>query len=108
MNTCVSQTVEKRNFGVAERAAQERWAALPVARRLDFVRHLRQLIAEDPQALAGAASRATGRPGAEKLVSEVLPLVDACLAARAAGIWSCSIGASIGWPPTARRHAPDA
>ena len=78
MNTCVSQTVEKRNFGVAERAAQERWAALPVARRLDFVRHLRQLIAVDPQALAGAASRATGRPGAEKLVSEVLPLVDAC------------------------------
>ena len=78
MNACVSHDFEKRNTGVPERAAQERWAALPIASRLDFVRHFRHLAAEDAEALAGAAARAAGRPLAEKLVSEVLPLVDAC------------------------------
>lgn len=60
------------------RQAQTRWALEPVARRLRFLRVLRHLIAENAPALASAAASTSGRPVAEKLVSEVLPLADAC------------------------------
>lgn len=60
------------------REAQTGWASVPIARRLTFVRALRHLIAEDSDALAAAAASVNDRPLAEKLVSEVLPLADAC------------------------------
>lgn len=58
--------------------AQSRWSVLPVRRRLEFVRFLRHLIAENGDSLACLAASIGGRPVAEKLASEVLPLADAC------------------------------
>ncbi len=58
--------------------AQSRWALTPIRERLRIVRELRHLIAEDADALADAAAAVSDRPRAEKLVSEVLPLADAC------------------------------
>ncbi len=58
--------------------AQTRWAAEPTARRLRFVRELRHLLAENSEPLAIAVAASDDRPLTEKLVSEVLPLVDAC------------------------------
>ena len=49
-----------------------------MAERLRIVRVLRHLIAEHAEALAMAAAAVRQRPIAEKLVSEVLPLADAC------------------------------
>jgi acyl-CoA reductase-like NAD-dependent aldehyde dehydrogenase len=100
MNACLQPPVEKRSATVAERARRERWAALPVASRLDFIRRLRQLIAENAETLARATARATGRPIAEKLVSEVLPLVDACrwLERRAKRVLSTRICGRSGRP----------
>ena len=55
-----------------------RWASQPIAHRLRFVRELRHLIAANAETLAIAAAAVSDRPVAEKLVSEVLPLADAC------------------------------
>lgn len=60
------------------RAVQARWALTPIRERLRVVRELRHLIAENADALAVAAGAVSGRQLAEKLVSEVLPLADAC------------------------------
>jgi len=58
--------------------AQSRWAQTPLRERLRIVRELRHLIAENADTLATAAGAVSDRPLAEKLVSEVLPLADAC------------------------------
>lgn len=60
------------------RAAQMQWASTPVRERLGVIRELRHLISENAAALADAAGAPGERPRAEKLVSEVLPLADAC------------------------------
>jgi acyl-CoA reductase-like NAD-dependent aldehyde dehydrogenase len=59
-------------------AAQSRWALASIRERLSIIRELRHLIAENADALAVAASAVHGRPLAEKLTAEVLPLADAC------------------------------
>ena len=58
--------------------AQSRWSLTPVGRRVKFVRVLQHLIAENAESLANAAASVRQRPLAEKLVSEVLPLAEAC------------------------------
>ena len=63
---------------VEARRAQERWALTPLPVRLRVVHELRHLVAERADALAAAACSVRDRPLAEKLVSEVLPLADAC------------------------------
>jgi len=60
------------------RAAQTRWAQTPIRERLRVVHALRHLIAENADTLAAIAAAVSDRPLAEKLVSEVLPLADAC------------------------------
>lgn len=60
------------------RAAQEKWARVPVRERLRFVRALRHLIARNAIVLAEATAAVRSRPVAEKLSSEVLPLADVC------------------------------
>lgn len=60
------------------RAAQAQFALTPMRERLRVVRELRHLIAENADELAAAAAAVSGRPLAEKLASEVLPLADAC------------------------------
>ena len=79
---------------------QARWAARPVAGRLHVVRNFRFLLVERAEALATLAARVTSRPVAEKLVSEVLPLADACrwLERRAARVLSARACRAIGRP----------
>lgn len=60
------------------RGAQRAWAARPLKRRLDFVRQIRRALAAKASALARLVAAPNGRPVAEKLVSEVIPLLDAC------------------------------
>jgi acyl-CoA reductase-like NAD-dependent aldehyde dehydrogenase len=60
------------------RNAQSLWARQSVRERLRIIRRLRQLIAEKAHLLAGATAAVSDRPLSEKLVSEVLPLADAC------------------------------
>jgi acyl-CoA reductase-like NAD-dependent aldehyde dehydrogenase len=60
------------------RAAQLRWASKPMPDRLRVVRELRHLLAENWEPLAIAAAVLNDRPLEEKLVSEILPLADAC------------------------------
>ena len=98
MRACIPRDTESATPQLAaEREAQAKWAELPVARRLQFVRRLRHLVARHAEPLAAAAAEVSQRPVAEKLVSEVLPLADACrwlerratrtLAARRCGSW---------------------
>jgi acyl-CoA reductase-like NAD-dependent aldehyde dehydrogenase len=69
------------------RQAQRSWSALPLAARLRVLRGLRHRIAARAPELAAAAGAApvsgnlpgNGRPLAEVLSAEVLPLADACL-----------------------------
>ena len=67
-----------REINATLREAQSRWARMPIRERLRVVRELRYRIAENAEALADAAGSVSGRPRAEKLVSDVLPLADAC------------------------------
>jgi acyl-CoA reductase-like NAD-dependent aldehyde dehydrogenase len=60
------------------RDGQKAWAAKSIANRLGVIRDLRHLLAGNAEALARAAAAVNDRPVAEKLVSEVLPLADAC------------------------------
>ncbi len=62
----------------ASRAAQAAWAARSPGERLRTLRALRHGIAEDAAGLVHAAGGASGRPDAEILSSEVVPLADAC------------------------------
>lgn len=60
------------------RQAQRTWAALPTAKRACLIGELRPLLADAAPDLASAAGLISRRPEAEKLVSEVLPLLEAC------------------------------
>ncbi len=62
----------------AARNAQLIWAEVPIQRRLAMVQQLRHAIAAEPERLAQLAAAPNDRPIAEKLVSEVIPLLDAC------------------------------
>ncbi|HLH55059.1 MAG TPA: aldehyde dehydrogenase family protein, partial [Verrucomicrobiae bacterium] len=60
------------------RCAHERWAALPVPKRLKPLRQLRALIARNCGALAEASAGGRSRPTFEAITAEVLPLAEAC------------------------------
>lgn len=76
--TLTPRTESNPDFHAEARTAQSRWALTPIVKRLEIVRALRHRIAEDADRLAASAASVSGRPIAEKLVSEVLPLADAC------------------------------
>ncbi len=60
------------------RAAQSIWAGTDIRQRLQIVKRLRRLIAGNAEVLGAASAAVRHRPIEEKLVSEVLPLADAC------------------------------
>lgn len=60
---------------IGARAAQERWADIPVRQRLRFIRRVRTVIAKRSNHLASAAAPDRIE---EALASQVLPLADAC------------------------------
>ncbi|MDQ3622896.1 MAG: aldehyde dehydrogenase family protein [Verrucomicrobiota bacterium] len=79
MNATIEPHIQPESGARAEtRAAQARWAQTPIGERLRVIRELRHQIAENAELLANAAGAVSDRPLAEKLVSEVLPLADAC------------------------------
>lgn len=59
------------------RRAQMDWARKPAAVRARAIGHLRPFLAAAATALASETARACGRPVAEKMASEILPLLDA-------------------------------
>ena len=77
MRASVAQDFEPGSVAGA-REGQAGWAATPLRKRLRFVRSFRHLLARRAASLARAAAEVSGRPVAEKLVSEILPLADAC------------------------------
>ena len=79
MNATITPHIQsERDVHADARAAQARWSLTPIRDRLRIVRALRHTIAENADKLAGIAASVSERPIAEKLVSEVLPLADAC------------------------------
>ena len=79
MHAVIDRHAERVSDARAQtRHAQTRWALKPIAHRLQIVRELRHLVAANAEVLATAAAEVSDRPIAEKLVSEVLPLADAC------------------------------
>jgi acyl-CoA reductase-like NAD-dependent aldehyde dehydrogenase len=60
------------------RAALADWRGRPVAARLRPVRAFRFLVADSTDRLCAAVARDVGKPAAETLGGEVLPLADAC------------------------------
>jgi acyl-CoA reductase-like NAD-dependent aldehyde dehydrogenase len=62
----------------AARNAQARWVVTPMDERLQLVRELRRLIADNATRLAEASASARHRPSLEALTAEVLPLAEAC------------------------------
>jgi acyl-CoA reductase-like NAD-dependent aldehyde dehydrogenase len=60
------------------RAGQVRWATTDIPRRLQIVKRLRRSIANNAELLGTTLAALRNRPIEEKLVSEVLPLADAC------------------------------
>ena len=60
------------------RREQERWRDVPVRQRLRPVKALRRLLVAECDALCAAVARDIGKPAAEALGGEVLPLADAC------------------------------
>ena len=76
--TITPHTQPERDVHADARTAQSRWSLTQIRERLRIVRALRHLIAENADNLASLAASVSDRPIAEKLVSEVLPLADAC------------------------------
>lgn len=62
----------------AARVAQRRWATASLRQRLAIVPQLRVAIAENAIGLARLTAEPNDRPLAEKMTSEVIPLLDAC------------------------------
>lgn len=62
----------------AASVAQSRWSRTPLSRRLELVRELRRLIADNAVELAKASASTRHRPAIESLTAEVLPLAEAC------------------------------
>ena len=60
------------------RSAQVRWARTPMVRRLELIRELRRLIAENAASLSEASASARQRPAVESLLAEVLPVAEGC------------------------------
>lgn len=60
------------------RTAQVDWGATELRQRIHVVSRLRAAIAESATQLAALAAQPNDRPVAEKLVSEIIPLLDAC------------------------------
>lgn len=60
------------------RSAQRLWNSTPLRQRLRLITSLRHTLADHATALAESVAGIHQRPVAEKLVSEILPLADAC------------------------------
>ena len=74
-----AQQLEEVHYAVtAARAAQMEWARQSAAERAAQIGDLRPLLAAEAQRIAEITAAVGERPVAEKLVSEVLPVLDAC------------------------------
>ena len=66
------------SIGVTVNEVQRSWAALPVSLRLKVLREARLRMAERGVEFAEAISPRLARSKADTLVTELLPLLDAC------------------------------
>ncbi|MEU2509277.1 aldehyde dehydrogenase family protein [Streptomyces sp. NPDC007863] len=67
------------------RTAQEKWAALPAARRRDHLLRWKKALATDLDAMAGVIAEETGKPAGDAALEVVLTLEHLAWAARNAG-----------------------
>lgn len=75
----LAEQLEEVNGAIAAaRAAQAAWAQRPIAERARLIGNLRPFFAAEASTIAEITGVVGDRPVAEKLVSEVLPLLDAC------------------------------
>lgn len=61
-----------------DRLVQQQWAETPVVERLRFIRRLRHRLVEHSPRLCQAVAEDLGKPPAETLACELLPLAEAC------------------------------
>lgn len=74
----VAETSDVHDALDTARRAQPAWAARPTSERAKLIGRLRPLLAANVDGLARAAASVSDRPIAEKIVSEVFPLLEAC------------------------------
>ena len=63
----------------AARAAQVKWAALPVRRRLQGVERFRRLLVDESDRVCALIGQEVGKSAAEVISGEVLPIADGCV-----------------------------
>lgn len=73
-----AMTTQVREAVAEARAAQRAWAAFPVKERAARIGAIRPMLARRAHELAQITASVSERPVAEKIVSEVLPLLAAC------------------------------
>lgn len=78
MHAIAEPIVRPTNGSSALRQAQAQWESTPVRQRLRIIRNLRYALVEHSESLAEELAMLCGVTAAEKLMSEVLPLIDAC------------------------------
>ena len=72
-----AQQLEEVHYAIiAARTAQTEWAGRSIKERARLIGALRPLIAAEAQRIAEVTAAVGARPIGEKLVSEVLPLLD--------------------------------
>ncbi|CAN5518885.1 hypothetical protein BH18VER1_BH18VER1_01770 [soil metagenome] len=76
--TLAAMRNDVREAVTAARAAQQEWFARPVRERAARIGAIRPLLAAHAAEIARVTASLSDRPVAEKLVSEVLPLLEAC------------------------------
>jgi acyl-CoA reductase-like NAD-dependent aldehyde dehydrogenase len=77
MTAATTSTLPFADESRACRAAQKRWAALPLRERLRPIAQLRQLLVEESDRLCEAVERDVNRPAAEVLSTDIVPTADA-------------------------------
>lgn len=75
---CEDASFDPAQACAASRQAQFAWAAFPLTERLKVIARFRQLLAEQAEIVASAATAQPARSVAEILASEIAPLAEAC------------------------------
>jgi acyl-CoA reductase-like NAD-dependent aldehyde dehydrogenase len=78
MATTITNGQATTTLPLPSRGQQQVWAQLPVAARLQAVRRFRHLLVDHAEQLCDAVQQDLGKPHAETLACEILPVAEAC------------------------------
>ena len=82
------------------KAAQSRWQATPVSKRVAVLRRFQELLREQRDDVSRLICREAGKPAAEALATEVMVVLDGRTSASAMRMRSCAIARYL--TPTSR------